>query len=369
MALKTILFLLNRECTYLPPFMAILDSLCGEYALKVISYETSGGKEDLEKMYQDKNVVFLSSVLQDNQVTFICRLKRKLRRCLRIQSEWHREAVKLIESTHYDLLWVVNETTAVEYAKELRREKYVLNIFELYDIVPSFLKELKPLAQRAHAVIVPEYNRACMLKFWLQLDRIPRVIPNKPVFHPGKINIDNDWSNQLIGKKILLYQGYINRNRNVEAICRAVEGISGWTMVLMGKGENDYLEYLKSNYPHLIHIGYINPPHHLDITSWARIGVVKYDWFDLNHVYCAPNKTWEYAGFGIPMIGNELPGLRYSIGQFKAGVLADLDDPETIKEAIAEIDSHYDEYRNNAQQFYNSCSVELLIRSVAKDNC
>ncbi|KAA6307134.1 hypothetical protein EZS27_041199, partial [termite gut metagenome] len=39
-----------------------------------------------------------------------------------------------------------------------------------------------------------------------------------------------------------------------------------------------------------------------------RIGIVSYAFDDLNHVFCAPNKTWEYTGFGIPMLGNNAPG-------------------------------------------------------------
>lgn len=363
---KTILFILNKEVTYLPPFMAILDSLCDDYSLKVISYEKNGVKKSLEDLYIGKDIEFLSTIKQDTSRSLTSRVKRKLYRLLRISTPWHREAASLLKNVHYDLLWVAHENAAVEFKKELVGEKYVLNIFELYDIVPTFLKKLKPLAQDACSVIVPEYNRACMLKFWLQLKDIPQVIPNKPFYHPSKRNIPNEWAGQLAGKKVLLYQGYINRNRNIEEICKAVESLPGWRMVALGSGEHEYIEYLKHNYPNLFYIGFVSPPHHLDITSWAYVGVVKYDWFDLNHVYCAPNKTWEYAGFGIPMIGNELPGLRYTIGQYGAGICTDLDSIDCIRTAIMQIDQNYEEYSKNAIKFYNSFNIKKALDDIVK---
>ena len=66
---KTILFLLNRECTFLPPFMTILDSLCDCYSLKVISYEKKGGLDNLKKQYYGKDVEFVAQSVQDDSNT------------------------------------------------------------------------------------------------------------------------------------------------------------------------------------------------------------------------------------------------------------------------------------------------------------
>ena len=363
---KTILLLFNKEVASLPPFMTILDSLCENYSLKVISHEKEGGKQYLNRIYHGKNVEFLSKVVENNSAsTFLSRLKRRVRKNLRVPSRWHKEASELLMNTPCSLLWVVHENAAIEFKKELKDRQYILNIFELHDITPRFLDELRPIAQRAQSVVVPEYNRACMLKFWLRLKEIPSVIPNKPFTHPREREIKNEWSPLFVGKKILLYQGYLNTNRSIDSICRAVIELPEWRIVLLGKGEKEYVNHLKESYPSVIHIEYIQPPHHLNITSWARIGVVKYDWFDLNHAYCAPNKTWEYAGFDIPMIGNELPGLHYSIGKYRAGVLADLDDVEAVKSAILEIDNNYEKYRSNARRFYNSFEISEELNKIA----
>ena len=363
---KVILFLLNNEVSSLPPLMAMLDCLCKDYSLKVISCEKPGGKDRLESMYQGRDVHFLSNTVKEECLSIYQRVRRKIRRILNVSSRWHKEASLLLQQAAYDVLWIAHENAAIEFKSDLMGKEYIMNIFELYDAYPVFLKNLKPIAQRARTVIVPEYNRACMLKYWLDLKDIPTVVPNKPFTHPRVKRIDNEWAAQLAGKKVLLYQGYLNSNRNIDSICEAINSMPEWIVVLLGKGEKQYISHIENDYPNVLHLEFIQPPHHLDVTSWARIGVVKYDWYDLNHAYCAPNKIWEYAGFGIPMIGNELPGLRYTVGNAKAAVLADMDNVEDIKNAVLEIDKNYEYFSTNALTFYDSCNIDSLLKDVLR---
>lgn len=365
---KTILFLLNRDVNYLPPFMAILDSLCDDYSLKVISWEKLGGKEKLEDLYKGRDVSFLSNETQSESTSLTARLVRRVRNNLHIPTAFHKEAERLMQETHYDLLWVIHEETAFEFKKCLQGKRYVLNLYELNDHRRDFLEKIKPVIQNSQEVIVPEYNRACILRVWMKLDKTPTVIPNKPLNHPRKRNIPNSYSAQLEGKKIVLYQGYINRSRNLDKVCEAVKDMLGYCIVLMGKGDTSYINELKQKYPQIIHISFIAPPEHLYVTSWAHIAIVKYDFVVLNAIFCAPNKTWEYTGFGIPVLCHDIPGLRYTIGQYKAGVCTDMDNTEAIKAAITEMDSNYEEYSKNAISFYNSCNIKQEILTIVERN-
>lgn len=362
---KTILFLIDKEVTCLPPMMAILDSLCDEYLLKVISYEKEGGKEQLEKLYSGKDVEFLSEEIQSDAQKLVARVKRRVNKILHASSAFHKEAVRLMRDTSFDLLWVIHEDTALEFRKELVRKKYLLSIYELNDHRRDFLERLKPVAQNALEVLVPEYNRACILRVWMNLEKTPTVIPNKPLNHPRKRYIPNSYQEQLVGKKVVLYQGYINRNRNLDKVCEAVKDMPDYCIVLMGKGDESYISELKQKYPQIIYISFIVPPEHLYVTSWAHIAIVKYDFVVLNAIFCAPNKTWEYTGFGIPVLCHDIPGLRYTVGHFKAGVCTDMDDTEAIKTALEKIDNNYEEYSHNAESYYESFDVKKTLSSIA----
>lgn len=355
---KTILFLLNREVTYLPPFMAILDSLCEEYSLKVISCEKKGGKEKLQELYVGRDVEFLSNETQDVSSSISARIKRRTRKMLGIKTPFVANAERLLERTSYDFLWVIHENTAYDFKDWLINQRFILSIYELNDHRMGFLKEMKPLVQKASKVIVPEFNRACILRVWLGLDNTPVVIPNKPFSHPRKKNIPNPYSAMLEDKKVILYQGYIQRKRNIDALCEAVKDMQDYSVVLMGKGDDTYISELKSKYPNINHISFVMPPEHLYITSYAYIGVVKYDFVSLNGIFCAPNKTWEYAGFGVPMLCHNIPGLYYTVDRYGAGICTNMDSIEEIKNAIRTIDEQYDKYKQNAFLFYESFDLK-----------
>jgi len=366
--MKTILFILNRECTYLPPFLTIIDSLCEAYCLKIISSESELGMKSLKDMYKHKNVHFISTITKEEGTSFAHRVLNRIKRKLNIKSDFHKETVRLLNTEQYDFLWVIHEETLYEFKKEILHKKYIVSLYELNDHRRTFLDELKPSIQNAVEVLVPEYNRACILRTWLELRKTPTVIPNKPLNHPRIRNIDNPYSSQLKDKKIILYQGYIQRSRNIDALCEAVKDLPEYTIIIMGSGDKSYIAELTSKYSQITYISFVTPPNHLYITSYAHIAIVKYDFICLNAIFCAPNKTWEYSGFGIPVLCHNLPGLEYTIGKYNAGICTDMDDKESIKSAIMQIDAHYEEYSNNAKTFYDSIDIKLLINRVTEKN-
>ena len=133
----------------------------------------------------------------------------------------------------------------------------------------------------------------------------------------------------------------------------------------MGK-ETDYLADLKSRFPFIIHQNFVSPPLHLHITSHAHIGIVTYTYESLNNIFCAPNKIYEYSGFGIPMIANKIPGLENTVGKFNAGKCVEFESKQLMK-AIKEIDDNYEQYSANSLSLYNAVDNESTINDIIRD--
>ena len=355
---KTILFIYAGECHKLPLFLSILDALHEEYSIKVESYETKNNAEILKEKYPD--VEFLSNEIRPRSESFL----DKVIRHLYYPIKFHQEVKRKIKNTSYDLLWIIHEHTLLEFQDYLEGRDYIVSFYELNDHDMSFIKKTQKGVRNARKVISCEYNRSCIMRVWYHLNYTPPVVPNKPYNHPREKDMPCELSAQLKGKKIIIFQGYIQRVRNIDKLCEAVSCFPDYNLVLMGGGDDDYIRELKDRYPNTLFTGFIQPPHHLDITSYARIGVVKYDHIFLDHTFCAPNKIWEYSGFGIPTLGNDLPGLEYTVGQAGAGVCVDFDNVEAIKDGIRRIERHYDEYSNNAKKFYESVDLEKLLKSI-----
>jgi len=360
-----ILFLYIGECYKLPPFLTLLDCLGKEHELIVACYETRESLSKLKAKYDGLNVSFVNVLeRQKEEPTIYNRIKNKINRYVEISSKYADSVNGVIKETQYDKLWIIHERTLYALRDKFNGLSYSFSMYELMDAYPKFLQKIKLALKGADNVIVAEENRAQILRVWMELEKTPFVIPNKPLNHPRTINIP--LKNDVLGTsdKVILYQGHVQKNRNIDAFCEAMPQLKGFQLVVMG-GWSEYRDELQKKYPFVKFIDFVNPPEHLYITSHAYIGIVKYDYVDLNQIFCAPNKIYEYAGFGIPMISNEVPGLVNTVGRYKAACCIDTNDVESIKMAVKTIDKNYDEYCKNATAFYEATDIEQIINDVA----
>ncbi len=224
-------------------------------------------------------------------------------------------------------------------------------------------------------LIVPEYNRAHILKESLRLPLLPAVIPNKPYEHPRSRNlpISDDYIRTVFSRigdrPVFLYQGVWTEDR--EDVAKVVEIIARnrphYCVVCMPECKESIR--LGHEYKNVFSIPFISAPNHLIVTSHATVGLAIYNvWGEssltrLNVVYCAPNKIYEYAGFGIPTLGSKLPGLEYTIGRYGAGICCDLNE-EAILVAADELIQNYAQYKDSANRFFDDLDLDLSVRTI-----
>ena len=127
---------------------------------------------------------------------------------------------------------------------------------------------------------------------------------------------------------------------------------------------NEIVDKYKNITSKLVYIGNIPAPSHLIFTSMAHVGILSYNDDSLNNLYCAPNKIFEYSYYGLPMLGNDIPGLRYSVEAYGAGKLVNFDDVLGIKETIEDIDASYIDYVKGAKRLFDSVDNKEVIASV-----
>tara|TARA_B100000029_G_scaffold512544_1_gene609477 strand:+ start:315 stop:1424 length:1110 start_codon:yes stop_codon:yes gene_type:complete len=277
--------------------------------------------------------------------------------------------LKSISNT--DLLYISTADTAISLKGLIKEHTYFIHLRELYDEFPIYMKLLKKIVNNASQVIVPEQNRAYIYYNLFNLKEIPKVIPNKPFTHLRNKKLDIDKlvnaknAQKIKNKKNILYQGPLRQERDISNLVEAVNANDEFNLILMGKDQGMLSKYKLLN-KDIIHIDFVSPPNHLNITSWAHIGIVGYDLKSLNTIYCAPNKIWEYSGFSIPMIYNINPGLTYILDKWNAGVCIDFNKKNAINNAISMIDSDYEKFSNNSKIFYESFDYEKEIKQWLK---
>lgn len=115
-------------------------------------------------------------------------------------------------------------------------------------------------------------------------------------------------------QKIVLFQGGFGPHRGLPQLVAGAAGFSAdWTLVMMGWGA------LEGKLKRIAASGAVRKPCPSvvflpgvpldELAQWsagATLGVIPYENTGLNHLYCTPNKLWEYAGAGVPVLCSEL---------------------------------------------------------------
>ena len=274
------------------------------------------------------------------------------------------------------ILWFGNVESLIPVKGMLGKFHYVSTILELMDDKANALKRslAMGLVRQADAVVACQKTRAYIMRTWWKLDTVPYVMPNKP-YEVGfsrnctpSCELTASYLRQFAGKKILLFQGILQHVQYLEQFAQALKALnSNYVFVLMGSDERDktLVAKVKAVYPDTVHIPYIPAPSHLEITSHAHIGIVFYKDDSLNRAYCAPNKIYEYAHFGIPMIGNRIPGLQDTVGQAHAAECIDMT-AEQILSAIQKIESSYAAYSRSASQFFADTDNYAVMQNILR---
>ena len=288
-----------------------------------------------------------------------------------------------------DVLWFEYSYAVHTLAKDLDNYRYVAHFYEFVNdniswkyklLYPGFC--MKKYLQNAAAVIHCEYNRAIITKGLYELDTVPFVLPNKPYFESSVFdNVPEDIGDQIEefslkteNKKIILYQGvFESKERRLEEFCQAINELpENYVFVAMGSG-GDYYKQLREKYEseRVIFIPFIRPPYHLLITQKAAIGVLTYYPLNstmagvINPLYCAPNKIFEYSKYAIPMIANDIPGLKYIFENYHCGetVSYPITTPK-IAEAIMKIRQSTNKYMEGSENYYHSVDFKQIVDKI-----
>lgn len=140
--------------------------------------------------------------------------------------------------------------------------------------------------------------------------------------------------------KIVIYQGWISSERNIDTIVEAAKYVSDDIYIVI-VGYGSYEQILKdlcqknNTVERVIFTGAVPNDIIINYTVDADLGVIPYQPIDDNHLYCSPNKLFEFVMAELPFICNDLPFLNYV--KEKYGVLETVNMSEA-KEVAATIE-------------------------------
>lgn len=171
---------------------------------------------------------------------------------------------------------------------------------------------------------------------------VPEVVLNAALpldVEPRRLRQELGWTD---GDLILVYQGWVAANRNIDTIIRALVHMpSKVKFLLIGYG--DHVKDLKilaetlGVSSRVVFYGRVESEELPAVTAACDIGIIPYAAVDEMHRYCSPNKLFEFIVAQVPIVANDLPYLRDVIAGHGIGVLADLTSPSVLGAAVAEL--------------------------------
>jgi glycosyltransferase involved in cell wall biosynthesis len=154
---------------------------------------------------------------------------------------------------------------------------------------------------------------------------------------------------------IFLYQGSLSPGRGIEAIIKTFQTMRHprRVLVLMGYGPlaDDVAQVAQTNENIFYHTA-VSPDIVLDYTASADIGLSLIENSSLSFYYCLPNKLFEYAMAGLPMIVSDLYEMRRIVEKYEVGAVMDSEGESAFDEAVKKIDAiGIERLRQNLKHF------------------
>lgn len=202
-------------------------------------------------------------------------------------------------------------------------EKYISHVDEVFAVSEGCAK-----------VIKDDYN----------LEKV-HLLRNSPVLKkmeksPGNLrkdlNLDSD-------TPLLVYTGSVTFNRGLELIIESLKELTKFHFVAVGPHnegvKNELLSKAKeSNISERFHLHEKVPPMELiDFISSADVAVIPIQNACLSYYYCMPNKLFEAAFAGLPIVASRLPDMERFINKYDLGETFESDNVRSLIDAVRNV--------------------------------
>ena len=380
--MNKVVVVMVKPLEFLPPVMSLLQTLrlCGREPV-FVGVRSASGTDFLEKNGFEARYVPYDSKLYIND-SLASKVTHRIMRGLGFYKRRHEliSIVADIAEQYGELtMWFAEIQSAALMGNAWERYgRPIVTIYELSDFNGSAWLGFSFRRFISAAVIVePEQNRADEIHRYFHLPQVPKVVANKPGFHPRKLSgelpeIVRDVVKRAAGRPIFIYQGVWTEDRvEVGKFLETIAENRPNYCVLLMPG-TPAVSRLAKKCDNVFQLEYIPPPNHLAVTSVASVGIAVYNASGRtvlqrkNALFCAPNKIYEYAGFGIPTLGNRVPGLIDTVERAGAGVCVDVNEKD-ILDGADKLINNIEQYKKSANKFFEDTDLVKQVGEVLRE--
>jgi glycosyltransferase involved in cell wall biosynthesis len=304
----------------------------------------------LQNMKQFRNLSLTQKLLRNFRISF---------HLLRLMLQ--REPTILYVTTSRCLQWALQLKAL--FRSPIRILFHYFEMWEENDWKTARVQRICRYIDGIDGVLVPEQNRLDHL-----ITRMPRLRDKAHL-------LPNTTTTKTIpqrGKGLplhLLHVGAVGTSTYWKEVLDVVGTSNGrFLLSFVGYVESEVREYATLHYPQSVR--FLGEVLHCDLEEHYHacdVGLILYRGTSENYEYAAPNKLYEFWSYGVPVLTHCLQGIQSQMKDSCLGVLADFDDPASIRdglEAIARMRSQDNLSKSIGDLFGKELSEEILIPKV-----
>ena len=282
-------------------------------------------------------------------------------------------------------LIIAHDLPALKASHKLAKEWGITlgyDAHELYYEQNVFSKKKKKLMRQIEQKLIREcdvvftVNRSIaeemVSRYQISMPNVLLNAINPPQDFDPKVRYLNlrDYFQLAADQKILLFQGGLEKGRNLENLVQAMRYVTVSNLVLIFMGNGSLKEILqksvnKYNLTSKVLFKEAVPQDELIYwTASADVGIIPYPHVDLNTYYCTPNKLFEFIQAQLPIIANDSPELRRFVHETRFGRVGSMqtaqeiarlidnfvNDNGLIKQAQENLSNHFHEFTWSSQK-------------------
>lgn len=244
-------------------------------------------------------------------------------------------------------LILLHDMIPLEFVSTIRRSLTTNIVWDAHEFYPDVAGLLPQRSVRFHDLLLEvqhELDGLVVVNPMIQevyherYPALPRSISMTNACRtPNSISYDgrlHDAAGIPRSKRVLLYQGGLSAHRGLVRLSEVALLLPpDWVVVFMGAGnllptleeQAQSPAAISRDTPHTIFLPLAPHDELLMWTAGATLATILYEPTCLNQRLASPNKIWEYAGAGVPVLANDLPFIRSKIEQYDSGWLIPVD--------------------------------------------
>ena len=190
-----------------------------------------------------------------------------------------------------------------------------------------FVKIIINTSNKDQLISKKKFNSFVHLKYY--------TIYNYPLFsNYKKNNYLRSKFNINANKKILIYQGVLEKGRGIRTLIKITSQINNVVCVLLGGGPDSLffkkkVDCLKLNNKIFFHDKVFNKDL-LKITASADLGVSLIQPISKNNIHALPNKLFEYSVCGLPVLCSNMPSMTTVVKKYNLGKAINVHDEKKL---------------------------------------